>query len=383
MVALVRSGLSQRAAARRLGVPVSTVQLWLARAGGLPLDEVDWRDRPHAAARVRRTTAETEDLVLSVRRELRDETALGEHGAAAIRRELEARGLPGPLPSVRTIGRVLERRGALDGRRRVRRPAPPPGWYLPDLADRRAELDSFDVIEGLRLLGGATLDVLTAISLHGALPAAWPLVPGVRAADAVDAMREHWRAHGLPAYAQFDNDSRFDGGHVHPNSVGPVIRFCLAAGVVPVFAPPREMGFQASVEALNGRWQRSVWDRAWAPGLDALRLRSAGFVAGWRAARAPRIEAAPVRRPFPEPAPDPGRPPRGRMVFLRRTGPGGGVEILRRRYPVSEAWPHRLVRAELDLDRRRIRFFALRRREPAEQPLIGECSFEPPERWYW
>ncbi len=45
---------------------------------------------------------------------------------ARIGRELEAMmriGLvSGPIPAVRTIGRILERRGVLDGRRRVRRP---------------------------------------------------------------------------------------------------------------------------------------------------------------------------------------------------------------------------------------------------------------------
>lgn len=33
------------------------------------------------------------------------------------------------------------------GVHRQRRPAPPKGWYLPDLADGQAELDSFDFVE--------------------------------------------------------------------------------------------------------------------------------------------------------------------------------------------------------------------------------------------
>jgi hypothetical protein len=43
--------------------------------------------------------------------------------------------------------------GALDGQRRVRRLPPPRGWYLPEVAQDRAELDSFDIIEGLALHG--------------------------------------------------------------------------------------------------------------------------------------------------------------------------------------------------------------------------------------
>ena len=74
--------------------------------------------------------------MLTIRQELRDTSDLGEFGAAAIHREWLVRGLPDP-PSVRTIGLMLEGRGALDRRRRTRRPPPPPGWYLPPVADGR------------------------------------------------------------------------------------------------------------------------------------------------------------------------------------------------------------------------------------------------------
>ncbi len=81
--------------------------------------------------------------MLIVRRQLKETSDLGEYGAKAIHRELTARGQVA-VPAVRTIGRILERRGALDARRRLRRPPPPPGWYLPDVAARRVELDSFE-----------------------------------------------------------------------------------------------------------------------------------------------------------------------------------------------------------------------------------------------
>lgn len=382
MVEAVRGGASQREAARRFGVSLSTVQHWLKRAADRPLAGVDWSDLPRVARRVSRTRIDIEDRILDIRRVLRAESVLGEYGPAAIRRELEQQAdLAGPIPSLRTIARILERRGALDARRRVRRPAPPAGWYLPDLRRRLVELDSFDVISGLRLKGGVDLDILTGISLHGGLMAAWPTA-GVSARLTVDALAEHWRSVGRPGYAQFDNDTRFIGGHAHPNSIGPVIRFCLAVDVVPVFAPPVEMGFQAAVEALNGRWQRQLWARFWNPTLAELQARSAAYVAASRARSAVRIEAAPARTPFPTDQIDLSRPPAGRLVFLRRTSDTGSVAILGRRYPVDPRWPHRLVRAELELDARRLSFFALRRRDPDDQPLLSEVAFEPPARWY-
>lgn len=382
MVAAVRAGASQRAVARQRGVGLATVQLWLARAGDERLDRVDWSDRPSRPRRTTRIDRSLEDRILAVRRELREESPLGEYGAAAVRRELLAR--PDPtttVPSLRTIGRTLERRGALDARRRTRRPAPPAGWYLPEVRSGRAELDSLDIIEGLRLKGGLDVDVLTVVSLHGGLPGAWP-ADSMRRGRVGVALGGHWRAVGLPAYAQFDNDARFTGGHYQPDTIGRVVRFCLALSVVPVFVPPRETGFQAAVEAFNGRWQQKVWARRGFSGsLVDLQARSAAYIDAYRRRAAARIEGAPPRVPFP-PGADLERPPTGRLIFLRRTDDTGRVTILNRVYPVDRQWPYRLVRAELDIDRRRLDFFALRRREPADQPLLARLDYEPPARWF-
>jgi hypothetical protein len=380
MVAACRRGTAMREVARRFGVALSTVQLWVARAGRQRLDRVDWADRPDGPRRpANRSPQEVEDLVLSLRAELKDRSDLGEFGAGAIRDALEARGLA-PAPALSTINRILGRPGALDGRRRVRRPAPPPGWYLPDLAARRAELDSFDIVEGLVIRGGVDVEVLNVTSLHGGLIGSWPMA-GVTAEAAVAALVEHWRVAGLPAYAQFDNDTIFQGAHQHPDVVGRVMRLCLGLGVVPVFAPPRETGFQAAIENLNGRWQAKVWARFPHESLEGLQACSARYVAAARARAAARIESAPVRRPFPEPWElDLQAHPRGRLVYLRRTGEGGAVELLGRRFEVDPTWPRRLVRAEVDLDAGCIRFYALRRREPDRQPLLCEVAYRLPRR---
>lgn len=317
--------------------------------------------------------------MLTLRAELKDKSDLGEFGARAIRDSLEARGIR-PLPSARTIGRILERRGALDGRKRTRRPAPPPGWYLPDLASRRAELDSSDIVEGLVIRGGIHVEVLNATSLHGGLVASWPMGL-VTAVAAVEALLEHWRAAGLPTYAQFDNDTIFQGPHQHKDVVGRVARTCLGLGIVPVFAPPREPGFQAAIENYNGRWQAKVWARFAHESLEGLVAQSGRYVAASRLRAAARIEAAPERRPFPKDwAADLQAMPRGRIIYLRRTGASGGVDLLGRHFEVDASWPNRLVRAEVDLDAGQIRFHALRRRDPAHQPLLREVAYKLPRR---
>jgi hypothetical protein len=102
--------------------------------------------------------------------------------------------------------------------------------------------------------------------------------------------------------------------------------------------------------------------------VDGLTDRSGRHVAALRRRRADRIEAAPPRRAFPE------RwrlnlqaRLRGRMVYVRRTDAEGRAEVLGRAFEVDQHWAHRLVRAEVDLDAGKIRFYRLRRREPGDQ----------------
>ena len=335
---------------------------------------MDWNDRPHTTRTTTRTEAAIEDSVLTVRSELMQTSDLGFHGAAAIHETLQGREI-GPLPSVRTINRILERRGVLDGQRRTRRPAPRPGWYLPEVVSERRELDSFDVVEGLVIKGGPQVEVLNGISLHGGLAGSWPVEASVTAKFVVESLVEHWREFGLPGYAQFDNDTIFQGPHARPDVIGRVSRLCLSLGVVPVFVVPREFGFQAMIENYNGTWQAKVWSRFEHESLPGLRESSQRYVAALRRHRADRIESAPSRRAFPR------RwrlnlqaRPRGRIVYLRRMNASGAVEVLGRAFEVDGHWLNRLVRVEVDLDGDKIRIHRLRRREPMEQPLMKELA---------
>jgi putative transposase len=348
------------------------VHHWVQHARRQRLDRVDWHDRPSTPRTTTRTETAIEDLVLTVRCELEQASDLGFHGAEAIHAALKGRQLE-PLPSVRTIHRILERRGALDGQRRTRRPAPPPGWYLPEVISKGRELDSFDVVEGLVIKDGPQVEVLNGISLYGGLPASFPVEASVTAKVVVASLIEHWRAFGLPGYAQFDNDTIFQGTHAHPDVVGRVSRLCLSLGVAPVFVVPHEFGFQSTIENYNGTWQAKVWARFQHVSLPDLQERSQRYVSALRRHRADRIESAPPRRAFPERwRLDLQSRPRGRIIYLRRTSAAGTVEVLGRSFEVDPHWLHRLVRVEVDLDGDRIRISRLRRREPQDQPLLRE-----------
>lgn len=352
-----------RATARRYRVSLRTVQRWFHRCRGQRLDRVDLRDRPSGpVSPPSRTKLATERNILKIRSWLKNRSPLGEYGAAAIHREMTTRGLAPPC--VRTIGRVLKRRGALDGRRRLRYPAPPKGWYLPGAQQGSVEVDCCDFIEDLRIRRGALLDAFTVISQHGCLVDAWP-TNRVTVAFVQNRLAERWRRHGLPGYVQFDNDTVFQGNH-KPGCVGSVIRTALRYGVVPVFAPAMEQGFQNSIERFNGSFRRSVWERFHHRSINELQERTLAFVEAHQRAHALTLERS-TRRPMP----DQPCAAATRVIFIRRTDSQGRAEIFQHRLLVSVRWCNRLVRAEADLVNRTVSFYQLRRAAPSQQPLLA------------
>jgi hypothetical protein len=381
MIKLVRAGASQRSVARKFCVSLSHLQYWFTRAGSKRLDRVDWSDQSSAPTQSgNRTSKVLEEAILKAREELRL-SDLGEWGALAIHGSLEA--IAGELgastPSVRTIGRVLARHGVLDGRQRIRRPPPPPGWYLPDLADYKAELDSFDIVEGIALEGGIQIEVLNAMSLHGGLVGSWPKKAAFTSQMVIASLLEHWQKHGLPRYVQFDNAPLFQGAITYVDTLGKVVRLCLQLGVTPVFAPPRETGFQAAIESYNARWQTKVWQRFIHPDIAALCDRSDAYVSACQLKVAQRIaKAASLRRAFPKRFKFNLKAAlKGIVIMLRRSDEKGQVTVMGRVYQVSARWQHRLVRVEIDFTAMTLHFNALRRAAPISQPLLKKQAYIP------
>lgn len=372
MVRLVRLGKSMHWVANRLKVDPSTVWMWVHRAEGHRLDRVDFTaQRPGRAWN--RVGAEAEQRIVELRKAL-GESILGEYGARAIQRALQDERAP-VEPSLATINRVLLRHGLQDGSRRIRRPAPPKGWYLPEVVAGRAEVDCFDFIEDLKIAGGPLVNVLTAKSLHAALTDAWVLLQ-LSARGTMPCLLGRWQHDGLPDYAQFDNDTVFQGAHQFPDAVGRISRLCLALGVIPVFVPPLEHGMQNTIEGFNGLWQAKVWQRHHVGSAAELQARSDAYIAAHRARSSQAAETAPPRRAIPEHFElDLHAPLRGQIIFIRRTAESGHVHLLGQRFAVSPEWPNRLVRCEVDFDRHCIRCFALRRRVPTEQPLLATIDY--------
>lgn len=377
MVQAVRDGSSMRDVARAFGVSASTVSLWCARAQGQRLDRVKFEDDKPGLA-MNRLADGAERGILSMRVLLKA-SVLGEYGAVAIHRALsESSPADLAVPSRATIHRVLLRNGAVDSARRLRRLPPPKGWYLPEVAQGRAELDTFDFIEDLKIAGGPIVDVLTATSLHGGLADAWPMSERT-AQNSLLAVLQRWRKDGLPGYAQFDNATLFQGSHRAADSVGRVIRLCLALGVTPVFAPPREPGFQNAIEGFNALWQAKAWRRNHVSDIEHLQRVSAAYIAAYRTKSACRIEAAPSRASFPKEFQfDLQAPLKGNAIYIRRTTDTGQVTLLGRAFAVDSKWIRRLVRCDVNFSGNSINFHALRRNDPNTHPLLKTVAYHRP-----
>ena len=135
------------------------------------------------------------------------------------------------------------------------------------------------------------------------------------------------------------------------------------------------------IENYNGNWQAKVWARFRFGSLREVEGQSRRFVTALRGHRASRIESAPDREAFPNARKlNLQEALRGRMIYLRRTDESGTVEMLGQRLVVDRLWPHRLVRAEVDLDRGVIRFYRLRRRDPSDQPMLNQIKHRIPNR---
>lgn len=380
MVELNRQGWSLRQIAMHLGVSKDTVKKWIDRATGKRLDRVDFSDkRSQKKTTHNRTQPEVEQCIIDTRQYLKKYSPLGEFGAEAIHRAMEADGCC-CLPSVRTINNVLRRNGLFDGNARIRYPAPPPAWYIPEVCTRQAEMDCFDYIEDLRLTGDlGFVFVLNTISLHGSLVNSWAC-PRMSADFTATCVLEHWKRFGRPAYVQFDNGTIFKGP-LKPNQIGRVVRMCLELGTTVVFSIPRSTGPQAKVERFNLQWEDSVWERFTYPDRETLDTQIQAYLEARRHKNAVQISKAPARIPVPlDWEPTYPKDVQGKIIYLRKTDQNGAVNVLGNTYPVDPNWSQRLVRCEVDLTNNQINIYRLRRRAFSDQPLLQTFEYEFPRR---
>lgn len=263
-VARVEAGDPVTTVAVALGRSRDWVYTWLTRArSGDPAWAQDRSHRPTHLARL--TPPEIVEAVTLVRLSLYNQGLLC--GAQNIRWELEELNVT-PLPSVRTINRILAREGLTH--RRTGRYTPKGTPYPALLAGRPNQVHQLDYIGPCYLRGPVRFWGLNTVDLATARCATEPVLS--RAGQAtVDALWATWQRLGVPEHVQADNEVVFYGSPAHPRGMGLLIRLCLGQGIEPWFIPLGEPWRNGVVEKFNDHYRSKFLARVDVPGAAALR----------------------------------------------------------------------------------------------------------------
>jgi len=217
-----------------------------------------------------RTSVEIEEIVKHVRLQLynRDEFC----GAQAIRWQLEDEKVQ-PLPSIRTIGRILAREG-LTHRRTGHYEAK--GKLYPVLdAAHPGSVHQSDFVGPCYLRAHLRFYSLNTIDVATGRCGAEPVLHGKQ--TVVDALWATWLRLGLPKYLQVDNDAVFYGSPKYPRGMGKLIRLCLPMGIEPCFIPLAEPWRNGVVEKFNDHWRQLFLRRVIMEGETDLKRESLAF----------------------------------------------------------------------------------------------------------
>jgi transposase InsO family protein len=214
----------------------------------------------HVAQRI---PPELERAILSIRRRLQAHAAPATRysliGATAILAELRALGIR-PLPSPRTIERVLQRNGLTAPRVRLA-PALPRQEYPGPQARASNELHEVDLVGPVYLKGSGHRYYIWVCkdAFDGAV--CLRLACSRRMDEVLWFLGECWKDLGRPEQVQLDNARELAGWGPAARTLSRVIRLCLRFGISPVFIPAREPQFNGSVENFNGWFQEPLFQR--------------------------------------------------------------------------------------------------------------------------
>lgn len=173
-------------------------------------------------------------------------------GAQAIHWEMEDLGVE-PLPSIRTINRILSRHG-LTQRRTGKYEAK--GTAYPALPSARSnQTHQVDLVGPCFLKGPVRFYSLNVIDTATVRCGLYPSM-SKSSQSIIDGLWAIWIRMGMPKNVQIDNAMTFFGSPTHPRGMGPLIRLCLHHGIEPWFIPMAEPWRNGMVEKFNDRYQK-------------------------------------------------------------------------------------------------------------------------------
>lgn len=354
-------GESISAIAKKLGYSRSWVYKWIER---YQANQEHWQEdqnrTPHSNSR-QLPEAVTEAVKL-VRLHLYNQGLFC--GAQAISWELEELQVS-PLPSLRTINRIVQREG-LTHRRTGR--YEPKGKRYPQLSGQAAnEVHQSDYVGPCYLSGPLRFYSINSVDIATGRCALTPVL-NKTAQSAIDAIWANWWRLGVPKHQQVDNEMVFYGSQNHPRGMGCLIRLCLANGVEPWFIPLGEPWRNGVVEKFNDHYRGGFLRRVTMKGIDELRRESLAFeqkhntryrytklqgrtpqmalVQQQQQIRLP-ISAMPPQHPLP-------KPESGRYHLVRFIRSDGLLDIFSEKFRLPPEAAYEYVIATIDVAREKI-----------------------------
>jgi putative transposase len=282
-------------------------------------------------------------------------------GAQAVRWSLEDEGIQ-PLPSERTIARIIARHGRV--RRRKGRYVPK-GKRYPDVSGAQAgQVHQTDFVGPCYLSGGPRFYSLNTMDVATNRCAVEPVE---RRSDAISAIWNTWLRLGLPRYQQVDNEWVFLGSPAHPRAMGKLIRLCVLMGVEPLFIPLGEPWRNGVVEKFNDHWRQRFYGRVTLPDFPGLRAESRAFeyrhntryryskLGGKTPQQALERQAGTVRYPEQDHPPDLRQKPEdGRYHLIRFIRSDGLLDIFGERFLLPPEAVYEYVWATVDVASQRV-----------------------------
>jgi transposase InsO family protein len=360
----VHDGETVAAVCGSLGYSRTWLYKWLERHDS---GDPDWyKEQSRRPRRTpQQTSAEIEEVVHLVRTRL--EKAGEFAGAQAIRWELEDLEIH-PLPSVRTINRILARRGLT-----TRRTGPyeAKGKRYPSLvAHAPGDVHQTDFVGPCYLRGGTRFYALNTVDIATGRCASEP-TQGRSAQATVNALWSSWGRLGMPRHQQVDNEMVFYGSPRYPRSMGPLLRLCLLNGIEVWFIPMSEPWRNGVVEKFNDLWRQKFLGRGNLEAPSDLRQQNLQFESRHNSryrysklgGRTPMIalQSSGHTLRFPEPASPPLHPmpvpEGGRYHLVRFVRSDGVLNVFGEKFIAPPECTYEYAQLTIDVARERLQVF--------------------------
>lgn len=338
-------------------------------------------DNTHASSQPRRIPADIERTMaprratfVNIRIRLESpryaNTRYGLVGASAIQSEMKALRVD-PLPSLRTIERVLTRNGLSLPKVRLARYVSSHTYPTPE-SNESNQLHQLDLVGPIYLKGKhkrfyilVCRDVFDGAVCLG-------LARSRHMNEVIAFLGECWKVLGRPDRLQLDNGREFVGWGPAAVSLSRVIRVCMRFEVEPVFIPPAQPYRNGGVENFNGWFQPRLLQKRF-PTAAALtrelkrleevvntshpQRRLSGLTpAQYRRQR--KLQRLPARFSMPTET-LPMAPKRatfavGRVSFIRQVTSYGKINVLGLQFTVGKRLKHQYVKATIDTRRKHL-----------------------------